>query len=555
MSFGPELIWLTARKFRGTLVGRYVQRIEGGSSYIVLSLSGSVVLLLSWRSVSCGVTLMTEREKKTLLSSEKQMPPITNALKSHILNAKIASIEQTDRDKILKFTFNKTIGAGFINLRCLTFEIMERYGNLVLTDADDIIIEAAKHIHPSENRYRSVLPGQRYVKPPAYKGTTLESWLANPDAMSVRDLVGFGRPLLNMLSEMPLDQAVGILKHFYNATAADFIPLRIDGYFTSLPEAVDRGHVFPSLNAMWKEMVLKVSLSRSTETRKKKIRGVIAKEIKRRERQLDDIKALMRDNADIYKHYGELIVSNLSKIRPGEKEAILPEWDSSGERRYARVPLDPAKSAAKNADLWFAKYKKITAAQKRAAKLPSVITTEINDLREQDYILASLNDTEALSQIEAELRIADPKKQKKRCGGNAEGLPPHKRFDLGFALVFLGLSAAGNRYVTFKLANADDIWFHIHGGPGAHVMLRYFSHPAPEEEKTAKEFCASLAARYSRAGSVGARVDYTRRKYVSPIRGGVANVTYREFSSVWGDPAFCYDYLKSASHEENLKPL
>ena len=42
-----------------------------------------------------------------------------------------------------------------------------------------------------------------------------------------------------------------------------------------------------------------------------------------------------------------------------------------------------------------------------------------------------------------------------------------------------------------------------------------------------------IAAKYSRNGNnPGQRVDYTLRKYVSPIKGGEANVTYRNFSSI-----------------------
>ena len=51
-------------------------------------------------------------------------------------------------------------------------------------------------------------------------------------------------------------------------------------------------------------------------------------------------------------------------------------------------------------------------------------------------------------------------------------------------------------------------------------------------------FCASLAVFYSKAKNEPRhRVDYTRRKYVSPIRGGEANVTYKEFSTIAGEPA------------------
>jgi Predicted RNA-binding protein homologous to eukaryotic snRNP len=75
---------------------------------------------------------------------------------------------------------------------------------------------------------------------------------------------------------------------------------------------------------------------------------------------------------------------------------------------------------------------------------------------------------------------------------NRPPLPPHKRFDLGCALVFAGLSSKGNRYVTFKLAGADDIWFHAQGVPGAHVILRFTSIPTEEKKRRPSNFVPTL---------------------------------------------------------------
>jgi len=112
-------------------------------------------------------------------------------------------------------------------------------------------------------------------------------------------------------------------------------------------------------------------------------------------------------------------------------------------------------------------------------------------------------------------------------------------------LVYAGLSSRGNRYVTFSLAKPDDIWFHVQGVPGSHVILRYNLSPADEERNTAVEFCASLALHFSKArGNKNQRVDYTKRKYVSPIRGGEANVTYREFKSITADEEFWAELLQ-----------
>ena len=63
MSFGPELVWIWSRVFQD-LIGKRVQKLEGGDSWVAVSLSGGVVLLLSWGAQNCGVALLSEKEKK-----------------------------------------------------------------------------------------------------------------------------------------------------------------------------------------------------------------------------------------------------------------------------------------------------------------------------------------------------------------------------------------------------------------------------------------------------------------------------------------------------------
>ena len=93
----------------------------------------------------------------------------------------------------------------------------------------------------------------------------------------------------------------------------------------------------------------------------------------------------------------------------------------------------------------------------------------------------------------------------------------------------MGLSARGNRFVTFKQARGDDLWLHAHELPGAHVIIR--GSRGREELETERrdvlEFAASLAAAHSRGrGSGSVPVDYTERRYVRSVPGTVALVTY-----------------------------
>ena len=535
LSFGPELIWSWSREL-GALAGRRVQRVEGCGSAVVISLSRGAELLLSWGAQNCGVALIDACDKKSLLAASKQTPPVANAIKSHLSGALLVSVSQLRRDRILEFVFKKTIGAGFTTERRLVLEIMERFSNIVMTDENGIIIETAKHIHPADNCFRSILPGAPYHMPPLFEGTALENWLVSPDERTLAKVAGVGRPLLKILSDYPAHEAVRYLRGLYDDASQQLIPQKIGKYITALPMLLPDAEKLPegSTGAL---LTLVPAKDGSLESRRRNIVKHIEKEITRRERQLADIARLISDDsAARFKLWGELIVANMWNIRHGMSMAELRGYEDNGCEFWQKVPLDPRLAPSQNAETYFAKYKKITSAQERAATLVQKVEEELYDLREELALAGSIDDAQDLVKLEEELGMANIQPQKKSVKKEPQ-LPPHLRFEFEKAIVCAGLSAKGNRFLTFRFASPDDWWFHAQGVPGAHVIMRLASSVTDDEFLGLAQFCASLAAFYSKAKNEPRhRVDYTRRKYVSPIRGGEANVTYKEFASIAGDP-------------------
>ena len=535
LSFGPELIWSWSREL-SALAGRRVQRVEGGGSAVIISLAGGAELLLSWGAQNCGAAVISARDKKSLLAAARQTPPITNAVKSHLTGAQLVSVAQLHRDRILEFTFRKTIGAGFSTERRLVLEIMERFSNLVMTDENGLIIETAKHIHPADNSFRTVLPGVPYHMPPLFGGMALEEWLAAPREDTLTKVAGVGRPLLKILAAYPAGLAAEYLRGLYDDLSAPMKAQRIGKYVTALSELLSEAEKLPdgSTGAL---IALAPMKDGTIENRRKNIIKHIEKEITRRERQLGDIRRLLADESPArFKLWGELIVANMWNLKHGVSETELTGYDAEGNEISHKVPLDPRISPSQNSAAYFAKYKKIVSAQERAASLVQKVEEELDDLREELALASSVDDAQALVMLEEELGMAKP--QQKRGGKKEPQLPPHVRFEFEKAIVCAGLSAKGNRWLTFRFASPEDWWFHAQGVPGAHAIMRQTSALTDEEFEELAAFCASLAVFYSKAKAEPRhRVDYTRRKYVSPIRGGEANVTYKEFSTIAGEPA------------------
>jgi predicted ribosome quality control (RQC) complex YloA/Tae2 family protein len=81
-----------------------------------------------------------------------------------------------------------------------------------------------------------------------------------------------------------------------------------------------------------------------------------------------------------------------------------------------------------------------------------------------------------------------------------------------------GKTDADNDRLSLKAAAANDLWFHVHGLPGSHVILR-----GPEGETATTDLirqAAAIAAWHSKARNAGiVPVSCTEAKNVSKPRG------------------------------------
>ncbi len=84
--------------------------------------------------------------------------------------------------------------------------------------------------------------------------------------------------------------------------------------------------------------------------------------------------------------------------------------------------------------------------------------------------------------------------------------------------VLAGKTDADNDLLSLKTAKANDLWFHVHGLPGSHTLLRHLEGEKPD--KTAIKTAASIAAWHSKARNAGTvPVSYTEAKHVGKPRG------------------------------------
>jgi len=81
-----------------------------------------------------------------------------------------------------------------------------------------------------------------------------------------------------------------------------------------------------------------------------------------------------------------------------------------------------------------------------------------------------------------------------------------------------GKTDADNDLLSLKVAKANELWFHVRGMPGSHVILRHPEGDNPDNSLIKQT--ASIAAWHSKARNAGTvPVCYTEAKHVGKPRG------------------------------------
>lgn len=91
--------------------------------------------------------------------------------------------------------------------------------------------------------------------------------------------------------------------------------------------------------------------------------------------------------------------------------------------------------------------------------------------------------------------------------------PDIKKIEVDGYFIMVGRDAQSNDHLTFNVAYNDDIWMHVKGVPGSHVVIRV-KDKLPTQEIL--KFAADLAKKNSKAKNENqATVVYCKRRFVT----------------------------------------
>ena len=101
--------------------------------------------------------------------------------------------------------------------------------------------------------------------------------------------------------------------------------------------------------------------------------------------------------------------------------------------------------------------------------------------------------------------------------------------------MLVGRNARENDAITFRMGKSRDVWLHVQGYRGSHVLIQARNREVPFDTVL---FAASLAAGHSQArNSENVPVDYTLKKNVWKVKGKpLGAVHFSHQRTVYVDP-------------------
>ena len=282
---------------------------------------------------------------------------------------------------------------------------------------------------------------------------------------------------------------------------------------------------------------------RKSQGENQKIKSRLSQALKNGRRRLSAMQLELEEaaTADDCEKKGNTLLANLSQLSGGASQVQLADvFDPEGATTL-HIEMDPNRSPAENAARYLKSVKKYRRRQQ-------IVPPRLNALASQCQKWAQWicevdkgsgqEDEELQDWLEANVKNVD-----KQTKASASAHPRRYRTSTGWS-VWAGRNNKENDILTHKMSAQNDMWFHAHGYPGSHVVLRREGRKE-EPDKLTLEEAAGVAAFWSK-GKTAKKVSvvYTLIKYVTKPRGGAPGqaILRREKTVVVGPALISEDH-------------
>lgn len=499
-----------------------------------------------------------------------EAPLFSMILRKNLSGSKLVKVEQFGFDRAAQFVFSGYNEFHEEALYYLVVEIMGKYSNIVLCNENHKVIDAIKRVSTVMSSKREIEPGLIYERPPVFDRVSpisvdeedLKNMMTNNADLELRDFLmrsflGLSTEIANkILFDAAIDDK-NLLKNldendtnkFISSFIKTFEEVKEKNYSFNIYKLSERKSVYNAISLNQYASLEKENFSSISELldkyyyekdqkdriaqRSQNMRHTISANLKRAKNKLQKQKEEMLESAnrETYKVYADLISSNIHKISKGLKEIKLENfYDNMNE---ISVPLDQKLSAVQNAQKYYKRYQKMKQREIVLEKQIENTEDEINYLELVTDAIDRTDDVKNLDEIYFELIKNNYIKKDKKIKNKPKKIAIHSVDYDDTSKVYYGKNNLQNEYITFKVADKNDVWMHVKGFPGSHVVIKSSGYPSDE----LLLFAAKIAAKNSKAkDSNKVDVDFTTRKNVKKHPSGKTGlVNYVNFKTITVD--------------------
>ncbi len=452
----------------------------------------TLILKLFGRGSDKNLLISTDQTySRMYLTTEKfenppRPPRFCAYLRSKITNAKIESVIQVkgqiSGERIAEIRLTN-VGDSRETAK-LVIELTGKSGNVILTDKNDITMDALKYYDVKKNK----------------------------DG----DDRGFGH---EPEARHTIDKRV-------------VMPgIKLEPLNTETTKESDK-YVFERAGDSWNESAEiyynELVGNKEFEDEKRTIATVTRGAIKRAKRKEKNIKEEIKKHKETIKYDdGELLVANFHLLKKGMTEVEVDDYRKTSPVRLT-IKLDSKKNPQDNIDSFFKKIKKARMSLTHLDKRVVNAEGDRKYLEETLFEIDNIDTIEDLSDIREALTGMDViKSEGLRTKGEIKRTDKNKTDPVrvfqtteGFQML-CGKNSKGNDMLVKKYGKKGDLWFHANNSPGSHVLLKHHK-GMKDKSKLDKSIlqCAALAAYYSKQrNNTKVEVIYTDIKNVNKPKG------------------------------------
>lgn len=522
--------------------------------------SDEIVLLLHTREknvrllINAGSNCPRINITTTQAENPQKAPMLCMLLRKHLSGSKMLTARTCGFERVCELEFDAYDEMGFKSKKYLICEIMGKYSNIILTDSNKKILALLKTVDFSVSMQRQLLVGMIYELPPKQDKidtefvTKEEFCLAfdnAPKSMKIDKFIssrfmGIATSVARQIaykSAGNLDETLEnvkiqtlsatffeIIDKVRGDSAKPYLILNDNGeaieYSYTPLEYYGNGYSCTELSSFG-ELIDAYFNKKGKAERIRQKSGDILKLLTNAEARIKRKISLQTeelagcDMAEEYRIMADLITANMYALKRGETRVSLVNYYDENCSAI-EIPLDERLSPSQNAQKYYKKYNKLKKAKVELNKQISISRRELEYIDTVFDALTKADGESDLMQIRDELYHSGyASRMKNYSVAKSQAPKPLKFVTSGGYVVLCGKNNTQNDYITTKIAEKTDWWFHVKNMPGSHVLMQCKEEPSEVDFTEA----AQIAAFYSSAEGNNIAVDYTNAKHVKKPPG------------------------------------